>query len=162
MAEQIEDRVESTSHRKPRETWDQAIRRLAVEAEQHGVAILHHTSPTGCTRYYATSQSEPGALHYVTLASCDCRGFAAHQRCRHQAALLAHLGMLDDQPEPPAPVVAEDVVTDAPCVNCFGDGWLPRGLSSEECARCHGTGRVVIHWGSAPATEINYPLPPAA
>lgn len=26
------------------------------------------------------------------------------------------------------------------CVNCFGDGWLPRGIGQETCPRCQGSG----------------------
>lgn len=161
MAEQITDRVESSSTRRAyREDWDTAIRRLASEAEAHGIQIFHHDNGQGCVRYFATSQSEPGALHYVTLTSCDCRGFAHHGRCRHLAALLAATGNL---PEPPADM---DVVTEAECPTCHGTGsewlhiWTANGAQAIElgCSRCQGHGTVA----AVATVAIDYQPRPAA
>jgi len=35
------------------------------------------------------SQSKPGLYHLVSLAGCDCRGFAYRQTCRHWRAVQA-------------------------------------------------------------------------
>ena len=67
----------------------EAVVRLAEQAKVNGVQIYAHG-----LSYYATSKSQPGALHYVTVWSCDCVGFAFRGRCRHHAALLAHIGEL--------------------------------------------------------------------
>jgi hypothetical protein len=38
--------------------------------------------------HWATSVSQPGKLHKVTLYSCDCAGFLRHARYMHFAAIL--------------------------------------------------------------------------
>jgi hypothetical protein len=78
------------------ETREQALRRLLAVARECGTRILRDHEG----RYYATSASEPDLLHPVSPESCSCRGFLAHGRCRHVAALLDHLGQLPD----PTPV----------------------------------------------------------
>jgi len=86
------------------ESHDQAIRRLAVVAEERGITI--HWHDRGAIReYYATSNTSPGLLHRVTLFSCSCEGFIRHGRCTHHARLLAELDELP--PLPPAPSAAE-------------------------------------------------------
>jgi hypothetical protein len=80
---------------------DEAIRRLAAKARKEGVQ-LYRDSRDG--RYYASSVSHPGKMHYVTGLSCDCPGFATHQRCKHHSALLVALGWVADnstvEPDP--------------------------------------------------------------
>jgi len=66
--------------------------------------------------YWVTSISEPGRLYRVSPESCGCRGFATHRRCRHVAALLAHLGYLDDSDPDPAGAVLPD------CAVCHDAG----------------------------------------
>jgi hypothetical protein len=87
-----------------RETRDEAIVRLALEARRQDTHVKIFRSGT---EWFATSQSHPGTLHRLTGYSCDCRGFMAHGRCRHNSALLDHLnwlptptGSLDPEPEP--------------------------------------------------------------
>jgi hypothetical protein len=89
---------------KPRETWEQAVNRLALKAQETGVKIYCHDLGPGAVEFFATSISRPGTLHRVTLFSCDCEGFVRHQRCSHVAALLAEVGELP--PLPPAPSAA--------------------------------------------------------
>lgn len=124
-------------HPRPRrETHDEAIYRLADQAVQRGVQI--YRTPDG--RHYATSISNPGELHYVTAYSCDCRGFARHQRCTHHGALLAHLGWLPASTSPVSSRVAEQ-----PC-NCCGGGGMVRAenrigrIELMTCWICGGTG----------------------
>jgi hypothetical protein len=81
------------------ETRDEAMHRLAAQAQAKGVQLLVYV-PSG--EHFATSVSHPGELHRVTMLSCDCQGFQRHQRCMHHAALLAELGELP--PLPPAPI----------------------------------------------------------
>ncbi len=78
------------------ESHDEAICRLADEAERRGVRI--YRTPDG--RHWATSVSQPGDLYFVTAYSCTCKGFTHHQRCTHHSALLAHMGWLPGSPEP--------------------------------------------------------------
>jgi hypothetical protein len=74
------------------ETRDQALRRLLQVARESGVQLRIDTEG----KYWATSVSQPGLLNPVSATSCSCRGFLAHRRCRHVAALLHHLGQLPD------------------------------------------------------------------
>jgi len=86
------------------ETHDAALVRLAHKARAEGIRLYRDRNDG---RHYASSASTPGRLHYVTGLSCDCVGFATHQRCQHFAALLAGLGWLATDPEPaPAMVVS--------------------------------------------------------
>ncbi len=117
------------------ESRDEAICRLASQAAERGVQVFR--APDG--RYYASSLSQPGTLHYVTGHSCDCAGFIRHQRCSHHAALLAHMGWLPASPTPPAPAVAR--VPEVPCDRCDGHDWgYGGGAAVWTCAACHGTG----------------------
>jgi len=85
------------------ETIDQARRRLAEQARAEGVR-LYVDRRDG--RHYAASTSRPGTRYFVTMLSCTCRGFFAHQRCKHHSALLAAYGQLPPDPGAPA------------CTNC--------------------------------------------
>ncbi|MEJ7900502.1 MAG: hypothetical protein WKF63_01575 [Thermomicrobiales bacterium] len=78
------------------ETERTALTRLLAKAKAEGVKLLRDQDG----RHYASSVSRPGTRHYVTAYSCDCRGFVAHQRCKHHAALLSALGWLQGDPEP--------------------------------------------------------------
>lgn len=125
--------------RKSRESFEVAIQRLAVKAEEAGVEVRHYGN-----EWYATSQSDPHALHRVTLYSCDCRGFQHWQRCKHLARLLDVTGNLpgrDDQPPAPAPSER--------CADCGGDGYQRMyygGHLSDfytfTCGHCGGAGTV--------------------
>ena len=84
------------------ETERTALTRLLAKARTEGVKLLRDQDG----RHYASSVSQPGKLHYVTGLSCDCRGFIAHQRCKHLAALLAAKGWLDGTPDPDAAPMA--------------------------------------------------------
>jgi hypothetical protein len=84
------------------ETEAHAMRRLLAKARAEGIKLGQ--DPAG--RFWASSTSQPGRWYAVTAISCNCKGFAGHQRCKHLAALHAHLGWLtDDQPEPPTSAV---------------------------------------------------------
>jgi hypothetical protein len=125
--------------RKSRESFDVAIARMAVEAEEAGIEVRHYGR-----FWFATSQSDPQTLHRMTLVSCDCKGFMHSGRCKHLARLLDVTGNLpgrDDQPEPPAPVVHR-------CPECGGEG--TRGIYGGHlsdyytftCGRCGGSGTL--------------------
>ena len=83
------------------ETIDQARRRLAEKARAEGVRLYVDRRDQ---RHYASSSSRPGELYFVTLLSCTCPGFFAHQRCKHHAAILAAYDQLP--PDPGAPCCA--------------------------------------------------------
>jgi len=88
------------------ETERTALTRLLAKAKAEGVKLLRDRDG----RHYASSVSQPGARHYVTGYSCDCRGFAAHGHCMHFAALLSAKGWLDTALEPdPAPAMVVSV-----------------------------------------------------
>ncbi|MGB3328674.1 MAG: hypothetical protein WBA46_06950 [Thermomicrobiales bacterium] len=72
----------------------------AAKARQEGMQLMRDVR-TG--EYFASSKSQPGTLHRVTLASCDCLGFVRHQHCRHHSALvMAHL-LQELGPQTPTP-----------------------------------------------------------
>src|SRR4051812_1612876 len=91
----------NTAHRSvtPKETRDQAVRRLALMAREKDIQIFCYDLGPRAVEYYATSASRPGTLHRVTLISCDCPAFIRHQRCCHHSRLLDEVGEL---PEPDA------------------------------------------------------------
>jgi hypothetical protein len=104
-----------------RESHDAAVIRLAGEAAARGVRVYRAGS-----EWFCPSSSQPGTLHKVTGYSCDCRGFARHQRCSHHSALLSHMGWLptvtgDPDPDPPVTPVAL-AVPNSPCPSCHGEG----------------------------------------
>lgn len=77
----------------PKETFAEALHRLARQAAENGVKVYSYDLGRGI-EFYATSTSRPGTLHRVTLFSCDCAGFIGHGRCQHLAALLAEVDEL--------------------------------------------------------------------
>ena len=81
-----------------RETEAQALHRLAAQAHRLGVKlIINHVT----NAHFCTSASRPGALHKVTLYSCDCTGFVRHGRCMHLALVLEHYHSLPPiEPDP--------------------------------------------------------------
>lgn len=119
-----------------------ALTRLAAKARRDGIRLYRDRSG----RYFASSTSAPGTFHYLTGYSCDCQGFATHQRCKHHAALMGALGWTDGTPEPAPP--AEPVSTS--CADCHGAGSHPATIATgartwaytnDTCWTCHGTGR---------------------
>ncbi len=91
------------------ETERTALTRLLAKARAEGVKLTRDQDG----RHYATSTSTPGRRYLVTGYSCTCRGFIAHQRCKHLAALLAAKGWLDGTPDPdPAPMTITCAHTD--------------------------------------------------
>lgn len=70
----------------------------AVKARREGMQLFHDSRTN---EYFATSKSQPGTMHRVTLFSCDCLGFVRHQHCRHHSSLvIAHLLQERDTPIP--------------------------------------------------------------
>ena len=78
------------------ETERTALTRLLAKAKAEGVKLIRDQDG----RHFASSTSTPGRHYLVTGYSCTCRGFVAHQRCKHHAALLSALGWLQGDPEP--------------------------------------------------------------
>ncbi len=124
-----------------------ALTRLAAKAQQDGIKLFRDR--TG--RYFASSASCPGTLHYVTGYSCDCKGFITHGRCKHHAALMTALGWVDGTPEPTQPVSrVKNFDTTSVCSTCNGTGsecgTVASGRSwrydSIVCTSCHGTGTI--------------------
>lgn len=130
--------------RRPGETIDEAIVRLAVVARERGITIIVRDG-----RYFATSYTQPHKLHFVTLLSCDCRGFAHHGRCTHHSALLEALGQLPHIDRLPAGCVK------VRCRHCHGAGRNLRVRARPEdqgaCPACRGTGREVSTAGYTPS-----------
>ncbi len=123
----------------------QALVRLVARARQDGIRLFRDRSG----RYFASSASRPGQLHYVTGYSCDCRGFVAHGRCKHHAALMTALGWVDGTPDPTPP--AEISPVPSTCGECRGTGTVPATIATgprswaytnETCSACHGVGTV--------------------
>ncbi len=118
-----------------------ALTRLAGKARTDGIKLFRDKSG----RYFASSASTPGTLHYVTGYSCDCLGFVTHHRCKHHAALLAAMGWLEGDPEPTPPAAAL-----TPCGECAGLGELQDlevrqfgryHMQWAPCPTCDGTGK---------------------
>jgi hypothetical protein len=75
-----------------RSASDETMRRLARKAADEHVQVYQDARDG---RMYASSVSQPGFLHHVTKTSCDCVGFANHGHCKHHAALLVALGLVN-------------------------------------------------------------------
>lgn len=120
------------------ETPEEAVWRLALKARDEGVK-LYHDPRDG--RYYASSVSNPGQLHYLTGVSCDCLGFTSHQRCKHLAALLVALGWTGSDPEPAPEPITGCIVR---CEECGG-------LGEVQYTRGTGPHRFVYDWMVCPS-----------
>jgi hypothetical protein len=95
-----------------------ALVRLLAKARQEGIRLYRDSSDG---RHYASSASTPGKLHYVTAYSCDCQGYAHHQRCKHHSALLSALGWISGEPDP----TPDMIVTVSHVDGHYADGgWL--------------------------------------
>jgi len=102
---------------RPVESEAAALHRLAAQAKARGVKIIHNIVTN---HHWATSASQPGKLHAVTLYSCDCAGFLRHARCMHFTAILEMYHSLPPiEPDPdgtgaalpvPTATVDDDVV----------------------------------------------------
>jgi len=139
------------------------VARLADKAEREGVRVLL----TADGEHFATSRSNPTALHRVGVDRCDCRGWLVWGRCGHNALLQSQLGLVpdpesDSEPEPedtnnvnilhqmvPANILSNvKEVPTARCPSCAGKGFYftrVEGVSqpySMTCSPCHGTGQV--------------------
>jgi len=127
------------------ETQEQTLERLLAKARTEGVQLFRDRSDG---RYYASSASTPGTLYMVTGYSCECRGFVAHGRCKHYAALMAALGWIEGSPA----LTPEPQAVTATCRTCDGHGTHPatvafgRTIRFEDvtCERCHGTGQQAV------------------
>ncbi len=117
----------------------EGIARLAAKARHDGVK-LYRDRRDG--RHYASSSTTPGKRYYVTLASCQCRGFVAHQCCKHWAALQIATILQDGAPTPPAPI--------SPCGECAGMGEIQDlevrqhgrwAMQWTTCTACNGSGK---------------------
>lgn len=125
-----------TKVEKPVESRDAAIHRLAKQARDKGVQIMTY-DPT--REYFATSVSQPGTLHRVTVLSCDCVGFFRNQRCTHHAALLDHIGELPELPTDPTPAATMTGI-EIVCEQCSGAGYD----GNRPCKACRGRGKADI------------------
>lgn len=124
------------------ESREDALMRLATQAKASGVK-LYQDREHG--RFYASSRSQPGALHRLTGFSCTCQGFIRHGRCAHLAALHSALGWIETNPEPTPPAAAM-----IPCGECEGHGQVSGTVgtgptswryASITCPDCHGAGK---------------------
>jgi hypothetical protein len=113
----------------------EGIARLAAKARHDGIK-LYRDRRDG--RHYASSSTTEGKHYYVTLASCQCKGFVAHQRCKHWAALHIATILQDGAPTPTSPAVSV-----SPCGECGGLGEI-----QDLEVRQHG--RFVMQWTSCP------------
>jgi hypothetical protein len=122
-----------------------ALTRLAGKARMDGIKLYRDRAG----RYFASSASKPGTLHFLTGYSCDCRGFMTHQQCKHHAALMTALGWVEDKRDPePEPAAAI-----SPCGECGGLGELQDlevrqfgrfAMQWATCSTCQGTGKRLL------------------
>jgi DnaJ-class molecular chaperone len=131
--------VQDVTTRAPRPTTSADLHRLAALAQTRGLRLTQESA----TVWFCSSSRQHSDPHYVTGLSCDCRGFQEHQRCTHQALLLAHLGWLPEVDDPPAPATVS-------CPNCSGGGVVyvhdceRAGWPYPDCPDCHGTGEIPV------------------
>jgi len=119
------------------ETREATLTRLLDKARAEDINLYRDARDARDARYYATSASDAGTLHYVTGYSCDCAGFINHGACKHYAALMAALGWIDREPDGPAPA----------CPDCAGKGTVIGTVATgrrtyrydwQTCPTCHG------------------------
>ncbi len=108
--------MNTATTRRIAQTTAEDLHRLANQAESRGIRILL----TADGEHFATSATNPTALHRVSEQSCDCKGFSYWQRCSHHSLLLSELGLIPDLD----PVVTDVVIVEAsaPCRSCRGEG----------------------------------------
>jgi hypothetical protein len=123
--------------------WRQAVAR----ALEHDIRVAQLQ---GSGQWIATSGSQPGVAYELEVTGnvahgCTClAGLNSDPVCQHRAAFSLRLGALEPSPEPdpPAPVLAQD------CPDCHGcgvryDRTLERaGWLYPPCAACEGTGMI--------------------
>src|SRR5215207_6679665 len=155
-----------------KETWEEAVCRLANLARERGIAIYCYDLGES-VEFYATSTSRPGTLHRVTMFSCDCQGFIKHQRCTHHARLLDEVGELPTPPAAPQlSIVTAPGETPEPiptfativCIECEGEGTVTKDDRSGDpwdvtCGSCRGRGkREIIAVDLEPAALVRTEL----
>jgi len=129
------------------ETERTALARLLAKARAEGVKLTRDQNG----RHYASSVSTPGRRYLVTGYSCTCRGFIAHQRCKHLAALLAAKGWLHGAPEPDPGLTITCAHTDGHYSRDREPEWVePRTeilVDGESKVRIVGdTCGLLVHW----------------
>ncbi|MDQ3694334.1 MAG: hypothetical protein M3464_11995 [Chloroflexota bacterium] len=133
--------------------WQSAVERAISE----GVQVRQLA---GSGAWIATSGSDAATAYEIEVTGevahgCSClAGINGDPVCKHRAAFYFALGLLDPEPEPPAPALA-------PCGYCFGRGWeTVIGKSGAayrfDCQVCDGAGSVPVEDGD------NEPSSPAA
>jgi hypothetical protein len=127
MAQAVETR---TQRQATPERWQRALQRALfarVEAKQLA----------GSGEWIVGSASRPGIAYRTDGVSCDCEAamLGGDPVCLHRAAYWYAVGVLDPEPEPPAPAAPVS------CWQCNGCGqqWY-RGGYALPCATCGGTG----------------------
>ncbi len=121
--------------------WQKAVARAIAENVQ--VRQL-----AGCGAWIATSGSDATTAYEIDVTGevahgCNClAGINGDPVCKHRAAYYLAIGVLDPEPEPPAPALA-------PCGYCVGQGWeTVIGKSGAAfrftCQVCEGAGTVPV------------------
>lgn len=108
------------------ETGYERMIRLAQKARTEGVELLH-SAKTG--QYFATSGTVNGKRYAVTPHSCECKGHARFNYCKHRAALQTALGWVARPEETPAKTFAP-----AACQECEGRGYW---IKAQRVGRFH-------------------------
>ncbi len=90
------------------------------------------------TRAFHALSGDGQRLYPVSLQGCACKSGERGNVCKHQAALRAALGLLNDptpDPEPSAPASPAGT-----CTSCLDSGWarmyLGSGLNNYTCVPC--------------------------
>ena len=65
-------------------------------------SFLHIRGGGRIIGYQIESSSQPGTGHSVTPTSCDCKGFAYRNYCKHEEAVDAYVASQRPRPEPMA------------------------------------------------------------
>ncbi|MDQ3696222.1 MAG: hypothetical protein M3464_21795 [Chloroflexota bacterium] len=135
--------------------WRKAVERAIAENVQVRQLV-------GSGAWIATSGSDASAAYELEVTGdvahgCNClAGLNNDPCCKHRAAFYLAVGLLDPEPEPPAPALA-------PCGYCSGRGWeTVIGKSGAafrfDCRLCEGTGEVEEEESARPAPVAPAPL----
>jgi hypothetical protein len=119
------------------ERWQRAVERAVAEHIE-----VRQINSNGM--WTASSGTDPKVAYVLEIVagvvrSCSCpAGAYGDPCCKHAARYYLDAGLLDPEPEPPAPAVAQ-------CFHCSGCGIQQyRGGYALPCPTCAGTGRAPL------------------
>lgn len=148
----------ATMQRLQRQATPERWQRAAKRALANGIQVRQLA---GSGAWIATSGSEVTTAYEVEVVAgvpsgCSCpAGEAGDPVCQHRAAVAVLFGLLDPEPEPPAPVAA--MATLQTCPECQGGGVVYvvqcDSFPYPVCPVCEGTGQVTMEGSPKPSPD---------